>query len=279
VITPVAESCTRFVVVSPAAMAEVKSMALLATPFIVAVKALPDVPKTLVLIIGAPILVTPFTVTVEVLAVEAFETSLTASDVEDMPFTFEVKVLPNKLKLLVVPAASAGVRSNAVLATPFTVVVKLVPVSEVSLVLTIGAPVLVTPFTVTVEVLTEEAFETSLTASDVEDIPFTFEVKVLPNKLKLLVVPAASAGVRSKAVLATPFTVVVKLVPVSEVSLVLIIGTAVPGTPFTVVLKLFPVDVFDTVVAAVIPDGVNKAPPSVPIARILSASTLLKTAV
>ena len=175
---------------------------------------------------------------------------------------------------MVVPAEIAGAKSKAVLVTPFTVVVKLVPVKDVSLLLIIGAPELVIPFTVTVDVFTFDAFETPLTASEVEEIPFTFEVKVLPNKLKVLVVPAEIAGAKSKGVLATPFTVVIKVVPANDVSLLFIILTPVPVFPFTVVLKLFPADVFETVVAAVIVVGVNKVPPSVPTVKILAASAL-----
>jgi hypothetical protein len=236
--------------VVPAEIAGDKSKAVLETPFIVVVKLVPVNEVVFELTIGAPVLVIPFTVTVDVLAVDALETPLTASEVEVTPFTFEVSVLPERLKSLVVPAEIAGDKSKAVLEIPFIVVVKLVPVNEVVFELTIGAPVLVIPFTVTVDVLAVDALETPLTASEVEETPFTFEVRVLPERLKSLVVPAEIAGDKSKSVLETPFTVVVKLVPVNEVVLELTIGAPVLVIPFTVIVDVLAVDAFETPLTA-----------------------------
>ena len=142
--------------------------------------------------------------------------------------------------------------------------VKLAPDNEVSFALIIGAPELVIPFTVTVEVFTLDALETPLTASDDEVMPFTLDVNVFPDKLKALVVPAVIAGVKSRAVLATPFTVVVKLVPDNDVSFVLIIGAPELVIPSTVIVEVFPLEAFETVIVFVIAEGSNIAPPSVP---------------
>jgi uncharacterized membrane protein YiaA len=251
--------------VVPAEIAGDKSKAVLETPFIVVVKLVPVNEVVFELTIGAPILVIPFTVTVDVLAVDALETPLTASEVEVTPFTFEVNVLPERLKSLVVPAEIAGDKSKAVLETPFTVVVRFVPVKEEALELMIDAPVLVIPFTVIVDVLAVDAFETPLTASEVEVTPFTFEVNVLPERLKSLVVPAEIAGDKSKAVLETPFTVVVRFVPVKEVVFELTIGAPVLVTPFTVTVDVLAVDALETVVEFTGSAAIsNIAPPSVP---------------
>ena len=109
----------------------------------------------------------------------------------------------------------AGVKSKAVDATPFTVVVKLVPLNEVALVLIMFAPddatpftvdvkvladddkalvliiltpVPATPFTVVVKVLVEEEFETLFTAGALAETPFTVDVMVFTEEVKVLVV-------------------------------------------------------------------------------------------
>src|SRR4051812_19028611 len=79
----------------------------------------------------------------------------------------------------------------------------------------------------------------------------TLRLSVVPIKL-VAAAPAlplsphafdVMAGVKSRAVAATPLTVVVKLEPLNEVALLLIISTLLPDTPFTVVDKLFAEDV------------------------------------
>jgi hypothetical protein len=186
---------------------------------------------------------TPLVVLVRVLPVEVVTFVLIIGTVEPVtPFTVVERVLPREVFDTVVPALKAPSRS-CVLATPFTVEVRLVPESESTLLFTIGADVVVTPFTVLVRLLPVEERELELIMLAFWLIPFTVELRLLPVEVSTLVEPARIAGVRSRGVLLTPFTVLVRFVPEILEVLVLIIFTGVVATPFTVVTRLLPVEV------------------------------------
>jgi len=157
-------------------------------------------------------------------------------------------VFPELLKTFVVAAVMAGARFTAVLEIPFTVLVKLLPDNVNTLLLIMGTVVPDTPFTVVDKVFPEEVLLTVFTAVVLEATPFTVEVMVLlpvPPLTKVLVVADAIRGVRF-AVEATPFTVLVKLLP-DKVN-TLVVAAAMAGarfkelliTPFTVLLRLLP---------------------------------------
>jgi hypothetical protein len=195
------------------------------TPFTVLTKLLPDVLRALLLMMFTPVPVTPLTVVVKVLTLEALLTVVlpfskleTLTD-EDTPLTFEVNCPEATLKLLVVfPLKSVGMLTED--DTPFTELTKLLPDVLRALLLMMFTPVPVTPFTVVVKVLTLELLET---------------VVLLFN----------SVGMLSEE--ETPFTVLTKLLPDVLKALPLMIFTPVPVTPLTVVVRVLTLDTFDTV--------------------------------
>ena len=129
-------------------------------------------------------------------------------------------------------------KPTAELATPFTVDVRLLPLSESALVLTIGTAVPATPLIVVVRLLADDVLATLLTAGAVADTPLTLLVIVLPDVDNALVVAAATAGARFRGVLATPLTVVVKFDPDKDAELVFTSATAAPATPLMIVERL-----------------------------------------
>jgi hypothetical protein len=94
------------------------------------------------------------------------------------------------------------------------------------------------PFTVVVSELPLELLETEPTLLEVADIPFTTLVIVFPERVRVFVV-AGIIPARLMALLATPLTVVVKLLPDK---LLEIVPTAfeVADTPFTTLVRVFP---------------------------------------
>jgi hypothetical protein len=193
-----------------------------------------------------------------------------------------VRVLPSKVKVLVVDPVSSGSKFKGELATPFTVVTKFDPDKDVELVLIIGLvlettpltvvvrlfPVVVvvlvvkpvksgnkskadpvTPLTVVVRLEPVRVLDTVVPAfiadckSWVDTTPFTVEVRLVPDNVRALVVDPVNNGKRFKGAEATPFTVVTRFDPDKDVELVFIKLTVPSDTPLTLPDKVLPVEV------------------------------------
>ena len=79
------------------------------------------------------------------------------------------------------------------------------------------------------------------TALDIATTPLTVDVKVLPDRPKVLVVAPVKSAVRSKGADTIPLTLEVKLEPESESPLELITGVVPETTPLTVEVSRLPV--------------------------------------
>jgi hypothetical protein len=199
--------------------------------------------------------VTPFTVVVSdepdsVLAtVVLLFNKLGRSTVDETPLTFEVNCPEATLKLFVVAEANAGVRSTDAPVTPFTVVVSDEPDSVLATVVLLfnklgRSTVDETPFTfevncpeATLNVLVVLLFNKD-GRSTVDETPLTFEVNCPEATLKLFVVADDSAVLMSTGVLATPFTVVVRFLPLKALLTVVLLfnklgRSTVDETPLT----------------------------------------------
>jgi hypothetical protein len=118
----------------------------------------------------------------------------TALLVAATPFTVLVRVLPDKLIALVVAGIIAE-RFTAEAAIPLTIVVKLLPAKLFTTVLIMGTTVATTPFTAVVKLLAAEVFTTEFTAVAVAETPFTTEVIVLVGLASVCVVIEGAAAV------------------------------------------------------------------------------------
>jgi hypothetical protein len=123
-----------------------------------------------------------------------FEIELMIGADATTPFVVFVSVLVAEVRVLVVAPVRSGNKFKFAPVTPFTVVVRFVPVKEL---------------------------ETPLTALLVATTPFTVDVRVFVARLRVLVVAPVSRGSKFSDVLGTPFTVLVKLVPVRPKTFVL----------------------------------------------------------
>ena len=188
-----------------------------------------------------------------------------------MLFTVEVNTLPDNPSVLVVAALRAGVKFNAVDDTPFTVVVKLVPLKDVVLLLIMGTVAPATPFTVVLKLLADEVLLTLVTAMVVSVMPLILLVKTLPDTLNELVLTMGTAAP------ATPLIVVVKLLP-DEVFATVFTAEAVAATPFTVDVKVLAEEVKVCVVAAVIAGVKFKAVDATPFTVVVKLVPLKEVA-
>jgi hypothetical protein len=129
--------------------------------------------------------------------------------------------------------------------------------------LMIGEVFEITPFTVVVSELAEVEVTFELITFEVAKIPFTVELSVFVARVSVFVPPAVKRLVKSKGIAATPFTLLVRFVPVRAsvfvftadvvaitpliVEVIVLVGfvnrfelirvTAVPATPLTVVVS------------------------------------------
>ena len=179
-------------------------------------------------------------------------------DVALFPFTTEVKVFIAEDKLFVVLDATRFVRS-VVVDTPFTEVVRLLPLVERSLLLMM-VEVEVTPLTFVVNVFVAEVISLLLITLLVATTPFTVVVNVLPDRdcvnelmncfipeeIPLMIFSKSFPVVEATLLLIiveveiTPLTFVVNVF-VAEVISLLLITDVVATTPFTFVVSTFPV--------------------------------------
>lgn len=243
-------------------------------PFMVEVILFTGFVNELLLTIGTPTPVIPFTVVDSEFTELAFITVFTIGAVAITPFVVLVIVFRELPKVLVVAAATAGDRSNFVEEISFTVDVNNDPVSDRAVVFTAGAEE-ITPFILEViifAVLVNEllfiigtsepvtplivvfiAFKalllpTELTMGAVAVTPLVILVKVLTELPKVLVVAAIIAGVKLNAALAIPFMADTRLLEAFNVNELLFTSfTPVAVTPFTLVVKVLAVLVLLTV--------------------------------
>jgi hypothetical protein len=113
----------------------VRSSGVLATPFTVVVRFVPERPKTFVLIIGTPVAFTPLTELVSEFSELVRVFVFTADVVAITPLIVEVIVFVGFVRVFVVEEVSSGKRFSELLATPLIVEVKFVPESPIVFVL------------------------------------------------------------------------------------------------------------------------------------------------
>jgi hypothetical protein len=124
---------------------------------------------------------------------------LIIDEADATPFTVEVAMFPPVVKEL-------DEMTEVVATTPFTVLVRTLPVTDWVKELMIDARVELMPFTIVLNRFTEDEATLVLMILDAEAMPFTVEVAMLPLVVKVLVV---APGV-SVVVAMTPLIVVVR---------------------------------------------------------------------
>jgi hypothetical protein len=242
--------------------------AVAAIPLVVLVIVLAELPKVFV-VAGTiddkftPPDATPFIVDVKVVPLKASAFVFTIGAVAATPLVVLVNVFTALLNVLVVAAATTGVKFNPPDAIPLMVDVKVVPLNDSAFVFTMGA-VAAIPLVVLVIVFAElpKVFVVAGTIPDKftppDATPFIVDVKVVPLNASAFVFTIGAVAATPLVVLvnvfaelpkvfvvagtmedrltppdATPLIVEVKLVPLKESALELMIETPLPDIPFT----------------------------------------------